>query len=69
MHTFVPSGNTYIDEISEHIAQFVWLKLMVELALNPRDASLWVSREKVNGHMYHMLKDGQGTLPEPVSVT
>ena len=69
MHTYVPSGNTFIDEIYEHITQFVWLKLMVQFTLNPSDESLLVSRKRVNGHMYHMLKDGQVMLPEPVSVT
>ena len=64
-----PSGNTSIDEITEHITQFVQRNLMTELALDPSDESLLVSREKVNGHIYHMFKDGQVTLPEPVSVT
>ena len=63
-----PSGNTFIDEITEHITQFVQHNLMTELALDPSDESLLVSREKVNGHIYHMFKDGQVTLPEPVSV-
>ena len=40
--------------------------LMTELALDPSDESLLVSREKVNGHIYHMFKDAQVTLPEPV---
>ena len=62
-----PSGNTFIDEISEHITQFVQRNLMTELALDPSDESLLVSREKVNGHIYHMFKEGQVTLPEPVS--
>ena len=39
---------------------------MTELALDPSDESLLVSREKVNGHIYHMFKDAQVTLPEPV---
>ena len=64
-----PSGNTFTDEITEHITQFVQRNLMTELALDPSDESLLVSREKVNGHIYHMFKDGQVTLPEPVSVT
>ena len=66
-HTHPPSGNTFIDEISEHITQFVQRNLMMELALDPSDESLLVSREKVNGHIYHMFKDGQVTLPEPVT--
>ena len=66
-HAHASSGNTFIDEISEHITQFVQRNLMTELALDPSDESLLVSREKVNGHIYHMFKDGQVTLPEPVS--
>ena len=62
----VPSGNTFIDEITEHLTDFVQRNLMTELALDPSDESLLVSREKVNGHMYHMFKDGQVALPEPV---
>ena len=69
MHTHAITGNTFITEVTEHIAQFAEGNLAVELALNPSDESLQVSREKVNGHIYHMLKDGKITLPEPVGVT
>ena len=68
-HTHAPSGNMFIYEISEHIAHFVEDNLAVEFALNSSDESLRVSRKKVNGHIYQMLKDGQVMLPEPVSVT
>ena len=69
MHTHATAGNTFISEVKEHIAQFAEFNLTVELALNPEDESLQVSREKVNRHMYHMLKDGKITMPEPVGVT
>lgn len=62
------TGNTFIDEITEHLTDFVQRNLMTELALDPSDESLLVSREKVNGHMYHMFKDGQVALPEPLSI-
>ena len=64
MHTHATAGNSFITEVTEHIAQCS----LVALALNPSDESLQVSREKVNGHIYHMLKDGEITLPEPVGV-
>ena len=66
---YAPPGNTFIDIMEKHIAQFVKNNLPVEFALNPSDESLRVSRKKVNGHTYHMLKDGQAKPPEPVSVT
>ena len=65
MHTHATAGNSFITEVTEHIAQCS----LVALALNPSDESLQVSREKVNGHIYHMLKDGEIALPEPVGVT
>ena len=69
MHKHPNAGNTFITKVTEHITQFAKYNLEVELALNPSDESLQVSREKVNGHVYHLLKDGEITLPEPVGVT
>ena len=66
-HATAGTGNTFITEVTEHIAQFAECNLEVELALNPSDESLQVSREKVNRHIYHMLKDGE-ILPVPVGV-
>ena len=69
MHTHATVGNTFISEVTKHIARFAKYNLPVELALYPEDESVQVSREKVNGHIYYMLKDGKITLPEPVGVT
>lgn len=70
MHTHATAGNTFIAEVTEHIAQFAECKFPVESALNFmfRNESLLVSREKVNGHVYHMLKNGEIRLPKPVGV-
>ena len=68
MHTHATAGNTVITEVAEHLVQFAECNLEVELALNPSDESLQVSREKVNGHIYHLLKDGEIPLPVPVGV-
>ena len=68
-HATAGTGNTFITEVTEQIAQFAECNLEVELALNPSDESLQVSRENVSKHIYHLLKDGEIALPEPVGVT
>ena len=60
------TGNTYIDDITQLTTEFTQQNLLTELTINSGDESLIVTREKVNGHIYHGFIDRQVVLPEPV---
>ena len=67
MKRIVATGNTYIDEITQKLSKFVHGNLVTEVALDPSNEAMMVSREKVNAYLYHLFKEKQVSLPEAVS--
>lgn len=64
----ISSGNTYIDEMTQKVTKFVQATMVTELALDPSNESLMVTREKINAYIYHLFKDKQVSLPEAVTI-